>query len=213
MVAVVFPDSRSMYDEFARLDIDVSRVAGLYANNSNRVMTHDGGRLEDIIATVRHEAAHQSAFNSGVHSRVNETPKWITEGVGQMFEPRAMNDPQAGASIVERVNHDSLRVIRNVYGSRDGQGFSETVARLIRGDEMFADSTQIEQAYAVSWAMMFYLAERQPEAFADLLNHTATRPPFQTYRRGQRVVDFERLVGCDAHEFSRRVSYFLRSVE
>lgn len=213
MVAVVFPDSHSMYAEFSRLGLDVSRVAGLYANHCNRVMTHDGGRLQEIISTVRHEAAHQSAFNSGVHSRVNDTPTWITEGIGQMFEPSAMSDPHSANDMAERANRNSLKVIRYTFDGRDGPDFSGTIARLIRGDEMFADSTQIDTAYAVSWAMMFYLAERRPDAFANLLNHTATRPPFQTYRSGQRVDDFERIVGCDVSEFSLRLSRFLQSME
>ena len=100
MVAVVFPDQRAMYAEFKKQKIDVSRVAGVYLNHSNRVLTHDGGHTELIAATVRHEAAHQSAFNSGVHSRLNDTPRWITEGIGQMFEPAAMASvSQSGSSV------------------------------------------------------------------------------------------------------------------
>ena len=112
MVAVVFPDQKAMYDEFTRLNIDVSRVAGLYSNKSNRVMTHDGGRIDLTAETVRHEAAHQSAFNYGVHSRVTDTPKWITEGIGQMFESANMTDSRAGAHARERVNRESMRFIR-----------------------------------------------------------------------------------------------------
>lgn len=209
MVAVVFPDSASMYAEFRRLDIDVSRVAGLYSNSSNRVMTHDGGHQEFIAATVRHEAAHQSAFNTGVHSRVNDTPQWITEGIGQLFEPAAMANPLGGDRLIERANHDSLRVLRKRYGTRGGEGLARDVARLVRGDEMFGDPAEIDAAYAVSWAMMFYLAERDPEAFARLLHFTATRPPFQSYSAGQRALDFERIVGQSPVEFSRHVDWFV----
>ena len=212
MVAVVFADSQSMYAELDRLGIDVSRIAGIYANNSNRVMTHDAGHLSLTSATVRHEAAHQSAFNSGVHSRINETPSWMTEGIGQMFEPAAMSDGRTGSQIHDRVNHDSLDTIQKAYRDRSEPAFAETVRTLIRSDAMFADSAQVDRAYAVSWAMMFYLAEREPDAFSQLLNFTATRPPFQKYEPAEKIADFERIVGCDALEFSQRVAWFLRSL-
>ncbi|MCG8653008.1 MAG: DUF1570 domain-containing protein [Pirellulales bacterium] len=210
MVAIVFPDSTAMYAEFKRLDIDASRVAGLYSNHSNRVMTHDGGQLSSIAATVRHEAAHQSAFNSGVHSRINDTPKWITEGVGQMFEPVAMTDPRGASQLADRVNRSSQRFIQANYRGQNEAKFTQHVMQLVSDDTLF--DQHIENAYAVSWAMMFYLAERQPQAFARILNHTSTRPPFQEYQRGDRVSDFEKIVGMDTYQFSKRVSRFLLSL-
>ena len=59
--------------------------------------------------------------------------------------------------------------------------------------------------------MMFYLAERQPEAFARILNHTSRRAPFQEYTRNARIRDFEAIVGTDTFEFSRRVGRYLQS--
>ncbi len=212
MVAVVFPDQKAMYDEFERLHIDVSRVAGLYSNSSNRVMTHDGGRIDMIAETVRHEAAHQSAFNFGVHSRVTDTPKWITEGIGQMFEPAEMTSSKSGLQARDRVNHDSMRWLRANYKDRNDTDFSESIFQLIGADTMFDHESSVDKAYAISWAMMFYLAERQPRQFAELLNHAATRPPFQAYKRADRIRDFEKLTGIESFEFSKRVGWFLQSL-
>ena len=212
MVAVVFPDQNAMFDEFKRLDIDVTRVAGIYSGESNRVMTHDGGRSSSIAATVRHEAAHQSAFNSGVHSRVNDTPRWISEGVGQMFEPRGMTNARMATRLTDRVNHESLGFVKSRFPDRRDARFAETVTQLIGGDQRFQNEKQIDEAYAVSWAMMFYLAERQPKEFAALLNHTAKRPPFRAYERLDRIGDFEKIVGVDTIEFSQRVMWFLQSL-
>lgn len=209
MVAVVLPDERAMYREFKRLDIDVKRVAGLYSGESNRVMTHDGGQLSMIAATVRHEAAHQSAFNTGVHSRVNDTPRWITEGIGQMFEPRAMTKGRGGSQLADRVNRESNVFIKNKYRDRHDTRFSESVMQLISDDTMFENSKQVEEAYAVAWSMMFYLAERNPKVFAKLLNYTSSRPPFKEYSRTRRVKDFEKIVGVDTYEFSKRLSWYL----
>lgn len=74
MVAVVFPDESGIRNEFDRLHIDVGRVACLYSVTINRVMVHGGTRTGTVMMTVTHEAAHQSAFNSGTHSRINDTP-------------------------------------------------------------------------------------------------------------------------------------------
>ncbi|MDG2224315.1 MAG: DUF1570 domain-containing protein [Rubripirellula sp.] len=211
LVAIVFPDEQAMYAEFERQKIQVSRVAGLYSGDSNRVMTHDGGRSDFIAATVRHEAAHQSAFNFGVHSRVNDTPRWITEGVGQMFEPSAMTETVT-SRLPDRVNRDSLRFIRNLNKGRDNTKFSQAMMQLVSNEAMFEDPKQIVQAYAVSWAMMFYLAERQPKAFTEILNYTASRRPFQAYTRTERLQDFERIVGEPPLEFSRRVSRWLEKL-
>ena len=60
--------------------------------------------------------------------------------------------------------------------------------------------------------MMFYLAERQTPKFAELLNHTGGRTPFKEYTRAQRIQDFERIVGSDTFDFSKRVSWFLQSM-
>lgn len=212
MVAVVLPDEQAMYREFKKLGIDMKRVAGLYAGESNRVMTHDGGRLSSIAATVRHEAAHQSAFNWGVHSRVNETPRWITEGVGQMFEPPAMVDSLGATQLSDRVHRDSIEVISRNQKDRNDVWLSQVVMQLVSDDTMFANQSQITDAYAVAWAMMFYLSERQKQAFAEILNHTASRPPFQDYDRTERIKDFERIVGSDTFEFSKRLAWFIDSL-
>ncbi|NND96345.1 MAG: DUF1570 domain-containing protein [Pirellulaceae bacterium] len=212
MVAVVYPDQEAMYAEFKRQKIDVSRVAGIYSNDSNRVMTHDGGHLSIIASTVRHEAAHQSAFNSGVHSRVTDTPKWITEGIGQMFESPAMTSRKAGSNVRDRSNADSIHVIKSQLSGRNELKFYQSVVQLIGDDELFSDDKTIDNAYAVSWAMMFYLAERQPKEFARLLNYTATRPPFRLYEKTERIKDFERIVGVEMFEFSKRVQWFMKSL-
>ena len=211
MVAIVFPDRQTMYAQFKRLKIDVSRVTGLYSGDSNRVMTHDGGNSQSIAATVRHEAAHQSAFNSGVHSRVNDTPRWITEGIGQMFEPAAMTDARGVSQLADRVNRESLTYIK-LRIRKDSNRFREIIVDLASGDAMFESQKNVDAAYAVSWAMMFYLSERHSQAFAKLINHTATRPPFKDYKRIDRIRDLERIIGEDLYSFSNHVARFLDSL-
>lgn len=213
MVAVVFPDSRAMYREFKRLKLDISRVSGIYSNSTNRVMTHDGGHQSLAVATIRHEAAHQSGFNSGVHSRVNDTPRWVTEGIGQLFEPAAMGNARLGNATRDRVNRESINQLKKTYGRFTAPQFSRDVRLLVGGDQMFTGEPTIGNAYAVAWGMMFYLAEREPAAFAKILNHTAGRQAFKTYERADRISDFERIIGENCHDFSRKLASYLRQFQ
>ena len=213
MVAIVYPDQRSMYAEFRKRKLDVSRVSGLYHFTSNRVMTHDGGRIDQVAATVRHEAAHQSAANSGVHSRLSDTPRWITEGIGQMFEPPAMSETRSGSSVENRINRESMWVIAQKYSKPGDVNFDRGIVQLIGDDTMFEDSKSIDNAYALSWAMMFYLAERDTKSFAKLLNWTAQLPAFEDYEKAKRLRDFQKLVGVKPYEFSRRVRRYLEKLE
>src|SRR5213076_2929676 len=76
-----------------------------YSIQSNRIVLYDltagpdsrpAKTLDDItrkigqspfnVATVVHEATHQIAFNSGLHTRQADNPLWLTEGMAMYFE-------------------------------------------------------------------------------------------------------------------------------
>jgi len=212
MVAIVMPDEAAMYGELERMGVAAKRVAGIYARESNRVITHDGGHRAYISATVRHEAAHQSAYNYNVHSRVVITPRWVTEGIGQMFEPEAMISGQPGLKSRDRVNEDSMRVLRERYAGGQDPQFATAVRDLVGTDELFRRPSTTGDAYAVAWAMMFYLAEREPQRFAAVISGTAARGTYQPYDRFGRLNDFERWVQCDIDQFAGKVAWFLDSL-
>lgn len=209
MVAVILPDEVAMRQEFVKLGIDAPRVAGLYHTASNRIVMHDGGRSEYTAATVRHEAAHQSAYNTGVHSRVSDTPRWTVEGVGGLFEPPAMQDRLRNRSITDRINADDLQLLREKYPT--AAPLAADVRRLVTDETMFTNEAETRTAYAVSWLMMFYLAERQPNGFAAIVNQTATLPPFETYGRDDRLADFRHAVG-DVDRFAEDLHWFMRKL-
>ena len=194
------------------MDVAAKRVAGIYARESNRVITHDGGHQRLIAATVRHEAAHQSAYNYNVHSRVVITPRWVTEGIGQMFEPESMVSGEAGLRHRDRASQDSVRLIDAVYDGGQAPEFGEAIRDLVGSNQMFNNASTTSNAYAVAWAMMFYLAEREPKAFAAVLSGTASRGTYQPYDRFARLNDFQRWVGSDIDTFGNKVAWFLKSL-
>jgi hypothetical protein len=207
MVAVVFPDRTSLHTELARQKLPTASIAGIYIANSNRVYTHDESSTGTTLAVLRHEAAHQSAFNSNIHSRLNTTPKWITEGLGMLFEPPAMADGRP-STFAQRVNEEALLQLSSRY--RDPQqSLASDIRRLVTHDTMFDQSREVQSAYAISWLMMFYLSERRPNAFAQTLNHTAARPPFVEYSPTQRLQDFQRITGLSPDQLAQEAKRFL----
>jgi hypothetical protein len=210
MVAVVLPDRASLQAELNRQQISGGNIAGVYVTSSNRVYTYDGGMNESTAAVIRHEAAHQSAFNCNVHSRLNETPKWISEGLGMMFEPVAMSKASASDSgrAGERLNSEAMLLLRSRYA--DGaHSLSSDIRRLITGDEMFQSPAEISDAYAISWLVMYFLSERKPAQFAALLNHTAARPPFEAYTPAARSADFSRIIGRSIDDTAVDIKSFM----
>jgi len=204
MIAIVMPDLAALHQELASQDVPNNmfggNVAGIYIANSNRVYTHDSGNDASTLPILRHEAAHQSAFNSNVHSRLNKTPKWITEGLGMMMEPAAMTDGRS-STVLQRSNAEALAKLGKRY--RETPGLIESdVSRLIANVVMFEASTEIDAAYCISWLMMFYLSERRPTVFAKLLNHTATRAPFAEYPTSERTRDLEAISGLTPRAFA-----------
>ncbi|MGE5192697.1 MAG: DUF1570 domain-containing protein, partial [Deltaproteobacteria bacterium] len=56
--------------------------------------------------TMIHEATHQAAFNTGLHSRIGESPKWVIEGLATVFEAPGIRNSSASAGVKTRINHD-----------------------------------------------------------------------------------------------------------
>ena len=209
MVAIVLPDRAALQAELSRQNLAAASVAGIYIANSNRVYTHDASSVGTTLAVLRHEAAHQSAFNSNIHSRLNATPKWITEGLGMLFEPPAMADGRP-STLAQRLNADAMSQLAVRYGDSQNS-LAADIRRLVAHDAMFDQSREVQSAYAISWLMMFYLSERRPNAFASFLNHTAARPPFADYTAGQRLQDFQRISGLTTDQFAIEAKRFLEA--
>ncbi len=201
MVAVVLPDRAALHAELDRQNIPSGSIAGIYIANSNRVYTHDNGDAADVLAVLRHEAAHQSAFNSNVHSRLNETPKWLTEGLGMLFESPTIATGRSTTSLSKKSHADALVTLHLRY-SDERNSLAADMVRLIGDDSMFGNAKEIRDAYAISWLMMFYFSEKRPAVYAEYLNHTASRPPFVEYTRDQRLHDFQRLTGSSVERFA-----------
>ncbi len=73
------------------------------------------GNLHD---TIVHETTHQVAFNTGLHSRIGQTPKWVIEGLATMFEAPGIRDSQKSSSPKSRINRSRYVWFGNYMQSR-----------------------------------------------------------------------------------------------
>jgi hypothetical protein len=197
LVAIVFPNR----DEFLRYAMkdgatQASKLLGYYSLKTNRVALYDIGagrgsaQANDAnIATVFHEASHQTAFNTGIHNRFAPAPRWVVEGLGTMFEARGVNDSRTYPSAKDRINQGRLKDFRTLLSKRKPGRFLE----LLNSDRLF--DQDIDAAYAEAWAFTFFLVETMPRDFARYLAKTAAHQAFTDCPAPQRVKDFTDVFG------------------
>jgi hypothetical protein len=193
LVAVVFHNAGDMV-RYARAEGSNigPGVLGYYSPKSNRVVLYDrsGGKAakEDWAensATIIHEAAHQSAFNCGIHSRSAETPRWVVEGLGTMFEAPGVWDSRNHPTQSDRINRGRLADFRRIVAPNFN---AASLSRFIGSDEPFGRNPS--QAYATAWMLTFYLVEVHPMKYSKYLARTANRPPLARYTAKEREADF-----------------------
>lgn len=213
LVAIVFRNQNDFYRYAAREGTAIGPgVLGYYSPKSNRVALFDqsGGRDDDATwaenaATIIHEATHQTAFNTGIHSRFAEQPRWVVEGLGTMFEAPGVWDSARHRQRSDRINHGRLTDFRSyVAGGRPGGSLKSFIA----SDRPFAINPIA--AYAEAWALCYWLVETRPRQFAEYLSRVADREPFESYDPAERVEDFAAVFGDD---FNMLDAQFVRWIE
>lgn len=212
LVAIVFA-SRAEFQAYSVRDglPSFGGMLGYYSLRTNRIAIYDIGDGKGTAsdwrqnaATIVHEAAHQTAFNTGVHSRLAPPPRWLAEGLGMLFEARGVWDSQNYPLPEERLNRERLADFRR-YLPRRKPG---SVLEMIDSDRPFGSRTL--DAYAEAWAFSFFLIETQPVEYARYLSKTAARSPQAAYGPAQRLADFTAVFGSDTRMIEAR---FLRFVE
>jgi hypothetical protein len=188
-------------------------ILGYYSPQTNRVAMYDvtAGRSDAAchanLETIIHEATHQTAFNTGIHSRFAPPPQWVAEGLGTLFEARGIWDARNSAKPSERVNRGRLAQFRGLLSKHK----TETLVQLISSDKLFR--SDMDLAYAESWALTFYLSQTQPTKYATYLARTAQRPAFQKYTSAQRLADFTAVFGDNFRLLDAQFLQYLQGVQ
>ena len=199
LVVIVLPSRDDLLRSATRGGRSASaRLAGYYCDRSNRIWIHTApptaGRLPlDATVTLRHEAAHQLAFNTGIHPRFGTTPLWVAEGLAVLFEmPSASAAVGAEASPTDHQVADRLAVVRVTDKlSRRSIGLQS----LIDHDRDFQRTP--DAAYSQSASLTRFLVARHVVRYLRYLKCIASRPHFSRYRTTARRADFESSFGAD----------------
>lgn len=194
LVAIVF----SRHTDFARYASSEGNHAsagmlGYYSPATNRIAMYDTtagqGRTNSAdwttnAETIIHEALHQAAFNAGLHNRFGQTPRWVAEGLGTLFEARGVWNSRQYPAAADRVNRGQLESFRRYLARRK----KSAIPDLVSSDRPF--NLDVPGAYAEAWALTWYLSETEPKKYFDYLKRTAAIKSFEPYTAPQRLKDF-----------------------
>jgi hypothetical protein len=215
LVAIVCKDRR----DFARYAAAQSGAAsagvlGYYWPKSNRIMLYDmGAKLnseywEENASVIIHEATHQTAFNTGIHSRYTPPPLWVAEGLATMFEARGVYNCRAYTRKSDRINRGRLQDFKRAVAPKHQP---EMLTSIVASDKPFR--VNAAAAYAEAWALSFYLVETQPRKYTKYLALTAERPPFTRYTADQRMADFTSVFGENWQMLEAQLLRFMRKLK
>ena len=200
------------YAEFAQPEVGpaVAQVPGYYSITTNRIVLHDltagttgkaprspaevENRLASKqynVATMVHEATHQLAFNSGLHTRLADNPLWLTEGMAIYFETPDLRN-KTGWRTAGILNKNRLQRLREFINSRRTETDFEA---MLRDDQRLSQPETAEDAYAEAWGLTYFLIKRRTENYVMYLKHLAKRQPLQLPTPVERLADFEQAFG------------------
>lgn len=226
MVAIVF-GSQAEFIKYGRNDgVAVTYgILGYYHRRTNRVALFDrGGRISAnrsryagsnrnaiIASAVRnvivHEATHQAAFNTGLHTRIGTTPKWVIEGLATVFEAPGIRNRTGKRGAKSRINGGRLRDFQAInLKHRKGR----SLATFIANDRAFNRPTT---AYAEAWALSFFLIERKSRSYSHYLKILTERDPLKSYTSRDRIVDFQKAFGNDLDRLEVEYLRFIKSLD
>ncbi|MCA8997089.1 MAG: DUF1570 domain-containing protein [Planctomycetaceae bacterium] len=158
-----------------------------------------------IQDTVIHETIHQLAFNTGLHSRIGQNPRWVVEGLAMMLEAEGVRR-STGGTPQELANPERLFWFHQMRARNLQIPLAEFVA-----DDSGAFRTSVLNAYAQAWAVTFYLAQTRPGDYRRYLQKIADRNPLsEEYTSRERLADFQASFGSDIGLLDSR---FLRYID
>ncbi|MFV0445542.1 MAG: DUF1570 domain-containing protein [Planctomycetaceae bacterium] len=189
---IIFSDPKD-FATYAAVDAGaaVAQSQGYYSIRSNRVILTDltnipGSRparsdgeilrrVEARVAnftTVIHEAAHQIAFNCGLHTRYADNPMWLLEGMAMYCEAPDFKG-STGWKSIGRLHSGRLAQFQDFARQRR---LPSSLASLIMTDDRFRDPKTAVDAYAESWTLTYFLMQKHRDEYVDYLRRLQNQP-------------------------------------
>ena len=151
------------------------------------------------VATVIHEATHQIAFNSGMHTRFADNPVWLTEGMAMFFEVPDL-ESHSGWKTVGKMNQTRLVRFRELLKQ---QREPTSLPSLIQSDSRLKDAAVAEVAYAESWALTYYLIKNRKVDYVTYLKTLQSKSRLKADTPEERLGDFSKAFGADLDDLGR----------
>jgi hypothetical protein len=160
------------------------------------------------MATVVHEATHQIAFNSGMHTRLADNPLWLTEGMAMYFETPDL-DGTKGWKTIGEINRPRLNRFLDFVRKRRKK---DSIASLVSGTDRFIDAHKATDAYAESWALTYFLNERHRDQYVAYLKQLAKKQPMIWDESEARLAEFQSVFGSDPKAFDLEFVRFMKAL-
>ncbi len=223
---IIFADQQQ-FAEFAAVDAGpaIARKKGYYSIRTNQVVLADLTALPDRppadsdaeilrrvesslfnLATVVHEATHQIAFNSGMHTRYADNPMWVTEGMAIFFEAPDLRS-RTGWRTIGKLHAPRLKHFRQFLDSARPE---RALASLLANEDRFRDPKTVTAAYSESWALTYFLIRKHRKEYVTYLKTLARKPRLQWDDGPQRIDDFEAAFGGDLEQLETEFLTYLR---
>lgn len=215
LIAVVFPSQQQYLQYAAQQGRNLGTATlGYYDPETNRIhmfdITAQSGASDQWFInaeTIIHEAAHQTAFNVGIHGRFSNAPRWIVEGLGTLFESPGVWDARHHPERSDRVNPSQLQTYRRFVSATNSR---DILSLQLSSDQLFRRDPNL--AYAHAWALTFFLTEQTPQQYAQLIALTNKRQAFTDYSTEARMQDFISVFGANLPMFDARLQRFIESL-
>jgi hypothetical protein len=214
LIAVVFPTQADFQRYATREGSKLGPgTLGYYSPVSNRILLYDVTKSTKLdwnvnAETIIHEAAHQTAFNTGVHNRFAQPSRWIVEGLGTMFEARGVWDSSKYKAQSDRINRYRFESFQRYAKTTRKTG---AMADIVSSDRIF--NANPEAAYAEAWALTFFLSETDPRRYLEYLKKTATVPNFTQRRSPERLSDFTSVFGTNLKLVEAKMLRFMQELK
>ncbi len=214
LVAIIFSE-KAAYVKYSQKELGnaADSIFGYYNMESNRMVMYDlagvavnrPGRSVGVghfsqflanpnasgaISTIVHEATHQIAFNSGLHQRLSDCPKWFSEGIAMYCETPDLKGTKGWAGI-GAVNRTRLAQFWQYQQQRP----ADSLTTLISTDKRLVEPKEAIDAYAESWALTYYLLHKHPKQYVAYLKVLSRKQPLVFDEKAKRIEEFEKQFG------------------
>ena len=204
-----------MTNRVAMYDLTAGRRNGAKGDRDFEAILRDP-RSIPMVTTIIHEGTHQLMFNTGLQTRLADTPYWLNEGIAMFFETPDFKKKQ-GWRGPGKTNFDRLGGMLRYAKNRPKNSLETLIATDKR---LQTGGLESANAYAESWAMIHFLINRKPAKFTQYLKHLAEKkrdviidPNFEINRPQMRIDDFKKFFGEDLAKLDAEFLVYIKTLK